>query len=351
MTSDSTWMSSPQIQSLTLGALKLPGTHDSGSYSLTSTLSQIQYPDIAFLWKLSPDDAPVNGSLPWAGGTYYVGQAMYTFVLNVALAVAQSQDQDILQQLNGGIRYFDLRVYYDSTANDFYVQHGLRGATLTSILQQVQAFIQANPTSGELIFLQLSHTNFATNPVALTSQVAALVNQYLGGNVYLPAGAAGTVVDFQSLSTLTLASITNGKPAVMLLNTDIGDGGYTYASTVINTSGFSNSGRSPNGVDTVPQLTAAEQGPLQANPANNLYQINWTLTPQVSDIMTQIQNSVLGNGATPILEQLALEADNSLPGFIQANQSAAFNLITVDWYETGTPQTVVDICVPLNAGG
>jgi hypothetical protein len=353
MTSYATWMSNPQVQALTFGALKIPGTHDSATYSLTQTLSQVQYPEIAFLWKLNAGAAPADGSLPWTGGSYYVGSAMYGFVLQVVQSVATSQDQTILQQLNGGIRYFDLRIYYDTSANDFFVQHGLRGCTLSEILQQVQQFISQNPASQELIILALSHANFSGlqghTAAQLTGQVSSLVQRTLGAGVYVPPGLpAGGTFTFQALGTRTVAEVTNGKPAVMLLNLDEG---YTYASEVINTSGFKNSGRSVNGVDTVAALAAAEQGPLQQNAAGKLYQVNWTLTPQLSDVMTQIQNGVLGSGATPVLQALALQANDALTGFIQANRSAAFNLVTVDWYETGTPNSVVDLCVALNTGG
>lgn len=352
MTSYATWMSNPQVQALTFGTLKIPGTHDSGTYSLTQTLSQVKYDNIAFLWNLNAGTAPANGTLPWKSGTYYLGSAMYSFVLQVVKAVATSQDQSILQQLNGGIRYFDLRIYYDTSANDFFVQHGLRGCTLSEILQQVQQFISQNPASQELIILALSHANFASLPgytvAQLTGQVSSMVQQMLSGSVYMPPGAAGSTFDFQSLSTRTVGELTNGKPAVMLLNLD---NEYVYASEVINTSGFNNSNRGVDGVDTVAALTTAEQAGLKANPPGTLYEVSWTLTPQLPDVMAQIQNSVLGNGSTPVLQSLALQANNALTGFIQSNQSGAFNLVTVDWYETGAPRTVVDLCVALNTGG
>jgi hypothetical protein len=344
VTDHSHWMSNPEIQNLTFGELKIPGTHDSASYSLTQTLSQISYDDIAFLWSLSPESAPADGSYPWVKGTYYVGPVTYAFILGVVRNVAAAQDRDIMQQLSAGIRYFDLRVYHDTRDDDFYVQHGLRGCTLKLILEQVQAFIEMSP-SKELIVLNVSHTQFGSDAPALTARVAALVNDYIGGHVYMPPGAAGTNFDFQSLSTHTVASMTRGKTAVMLLNTDEG---YTYATTFINTTGFADSGRSAGGVDTVDALRNAELGPLKANPKGRLYQISWTLTPQRGDIITQIKNSILGNTAPPVLQQLAQQANDALTAFIDANAEAAFNLITVDFQASGRPESVVDICVRLN---
>ena len=351
MTNYTTWMSTPQVQGLTMSQLKLPGTHDSATYSLTNTLSQIEYSNIAFLWSLNSGVAPVNGQYPWSGGQYYVGQPMYDFIMSIVKAVSTSQDQTILDQLNGGIRYFDLRIYYDTNLQDIYLQHALRGCSLETVFQQVQSFLTDNPTSEELIILDLSHTNFAsvvTPPGAPTpaQMVINFVKTYVGPHVYMPAGAAGTSYDFQNLSGVSVGSITDGQNAVMLLNTD---GGYLYESQVINTSGFASSGRSADGVDTVAALQEAEGGPLQNNPKGTLYQISWVLTPQNTDVYTQAANSLLNNGATPILQYLAVEANNALSEFIQQNSGCNFNLITVDWYEYGAPQTVVEICVGLNA--
>jgi len=344
-----TWMSNAQIQNLTFGALRIPGTHDSGSYSLELSLSQIKYDEIKFLWSLDPGTAPSDGNWPWAGGKYYVGKELYTRIMTVVKAISVAQDQNTLQQLNGGIRYFDLRVYYDTSTNDFHVQHGLRGSKLSEIFDQVRQFIQQHPTSQELIILELSHSNFnSLNARELTDKVSAMVRDYFGSNVYMPSGASGTIYEFQLLSPLTVGSITNNKPAVMLLNTDRKE--YTYRSMVINTQGYAGSGGSPDGVNSVPALIQREDGPLRNNPVGHIYGVGWCLTPRTSDVMREIQNTLVSNGATPLLQQLALEANNALTTFMEAHQKCAFNLITVDWYETGGPKTVVDICVSLNMG-
>ena len=304
----------------------------------------------------SSDGTVWTTPFPWSTSTYYVGPQMYQFVMNVVLPCSISQDQTILDQLNGGIRYFDLRIYFDSRANDFYIQHALRGCTLTSILQQVAQFIANNPGNQELILLQLSHTNFTDVPqdsdytaAQLAGMVAALIAQYLPNNVYMPTGAAGAPsYDFNQLASLTLADVTQNQTAVLFLNGDSAK--YTYPTQVVNTTGFSYSNRSAGGTDTVADLSILEQGPLQSNPAGTLYQISWTLTPQASDIFTQAQNNMLGISALPILQQLGLTANANLQAFLALNQTANFNLVTVDWYEQGAALTVVDMLVGLNNG-
>ncbi len=355
------WMSNPAIQALTLAELKLPGTHDSGSYSLQTALSEVQYSDIAFLWKLSPNQAPTDGKFPWSEGTFYIGPTLYAFVMNTALGISRSQDQTFLDQLNGGIRYLDLRIYYDESLKDFYVQHGLRGTTLTALIADVVTFCNNNPTATEWIILEISHTNFTTTPNGAawcTSQVIDILGAF-GKALYTPPGAAGAP-DFslQSMASLTLADITTragslnpGSIAVMVINSDVDPNdpskGYTYPTTVVNTPGFAASGRAPSGVDTVADLTQAEGGALQNNPSGTLYQVAWTLTPQIQDIVLQTQNALTGSTQTPALKGLATTANAALPGFLQANESAHYNLVTVDWYEAAAT-TVVELLVGLN---
>lgn len=66
----------------------------------------------------------------------------------------QCQDRDIGQQLNDGIRYFDLRVQWDSDDQTFVTHHGgLNGETLSSVIADLEDFVHR--THGELVFLQL----------------------------------------------------------------------------------------------------------------------------------------------------------------------------------------------------
>jgi hypothetical protein len=237
VTNYSTWMSVPEIQDKLLSELKLPGTHDSGTYQLNPVLSQITYDDIRWLWTLDPGTAPANGVSPFGDLSHkvYVGPALMQFVLDVVASVSQAQPKAVFQQLAGGIRYLDLRVYYDTRDGLYYLQHGLQGPKLTDVLDDVASFFNSNSGSGELVFLEISHTNFGDDS-RRPAGAATLIQEYLGKHLYLPDGAAGRAkFDFQQLRRLTLGSITQGSPKVMVLNTDTG---YVYSDTVVNTAGF-----------------------------------------------------------------------------------------------------------------
>ena len=86
-------MSAPQIQARTLGQIKLPGTHDSATYALTNTLSQISYSDIQFLWYINYNTAPADTTWPitippTAANPAYLGVDLYDFVTIHSVAAA-----------------------------------------------------------------------------------------------------------------------------------------------------------------------------------------------------------------------------------------------------------------------
>jgi hypothetical protein len=335
-------MADAAVQNLLIQNLVLPGTHDSGTFSLTLALSQIQYSNIQFLWELSPNQAP--SGFP-GGGTYYVGAPLYQFIFDLVYDVSRAQDQSLFSQLSGGIRFFDLRLYWDTNLQDIYVQHGLIGAPFSALLSDVAAFV--SQTGGqELVILQVSHTNFATESQGVT-RMGTLLSTLPAGSLYTPTSLA----DFAATQ---LSSITGSGSRVLVMNIDT-DVSYPAGSPVFTTSGYQTSGRNPDGVDTVSALSTAESQGLQSTRTAPLYQINWTLTPQLSDIANEAVSRVAGNPANPVLKNLADLAGAALLGFIQGNAKYEFNLITVDWYEDVQSESnqiamVVQIAIDYNTG-
>lgn len=338
----STWMSTPTIQVLPLSDLTLPGTHDSATFGLEPVLSQKSYPDIAFLWRLGPDPAPADGSWPFPeGGTIHVGRELMSYVLDTVIRGCTAQIYDLTQQLNDGIRFFDLRIYRD-TDGQFYAQHALRGPKFEDLLGQVRSFIAAHPASGELIFLQISATNFDGDQAA---EVAKVIREHLGAHIYLPPGAEGVKdFDFQSLAGLTVGAITAGAPKVIVLDTD---SDYVYADTVVNTSGFATSGRGPGGTNSVPELAELEGAALDAN-IEPLYQVSWTLTPQIFDIGQSVLAVLSGFLPEFVIGHLAVMANSALAGFLDQHQGRQANLVTVDWYDTFHGTAPVEVIINLN---
>lgn len=336
------WMTNEVIQAKTLSQIVFPGTHDSGTYGLTNSLSTIKYSNIAFLWQLNEGAAPQNGQWPWKNkdqngdAVYYVGQQMYNYIFSIIQQQSQSQDSTdtILNQLNNGIRFFDLRVYFDTTTtpNDYFIQHGLRGPSLENILADVNTFITNGKSSSskELIFLQISHTNFDSSNI---TGVVNILQEILGDAIYcMPANT-----DLATFFTNTILSdIVDSGSRVIILNGDAPK--FIYSNPIIYDGTF-NATNSPSGVDNVSDLEGRELAALQNNPTGP-WSISWALTPQLPDVVNYVlQTLMLGiggtNGVEAPLEQLAQQANVALSDFInnEVVGKYSFNLITCDWYQ------------------
>jgi hypothetical protein len=350
----SRWMSTPRIQSKTLSQLKIPGSHNSGSYGLTRKLSQIKYDNIKFLWDLSADSAPTNGQSPFNTDKLYVGRILFDYIIDTTLRISIMQNRTIRQQLDDGIRFFDLRVYYE-TDESFYIQHALRGPELNDILSQVRHFLDVHSTSGELIFLLISHTNFGDDPESLPSRVATIIQNNLKPYLYMPANSVGTKhFDFQNFGNMTLSSITTTdsnvtSPKVIVLNTDNSDE-YYYKDTVVNTRGFADSGRwqiNSNGVNSLTELIEVESQGLKKN-MKSMYYISWIQTQQTIDIIQDIVNHLSGNASTTLIKRLALETNSALQDFLKNHTMNTFNLVTLDWYDISSTTNPVNMIIELN---
>ncbi|MCX7124887.1 MAG: phosphatidylinositol-specific phospholipase C domain-containing protein [Gammaproteobacteria bacterium] len=155
------WMS--QIpDSRIMNQLIIPGTHDSGTYAITSFSK----------FSLSPDDPlpiwieEISNILP------------VSLVRAVVSGWSKTQPYSVFDQLNGGIRYLDLRVDLDQDGH-FYLNHALLSARLYDVLEQIKAFAQAHPS--EIIFVDINHI-FNVNNAADETQLVQLIQSYLGEN-------------------------------------------------------------------------------------------------------------------------------------------------------------------------
>lgn len=66
-----------------------------------------------------------------------------------------TQHDDVRAQLNGGIRYLDLRVARKNDTNEIYFLHGLYGAEIDKPLRDVADWLSSHP--GEILILDFQH--------------------------------------------------------------------------------------------------------------------------------------------------------------------------------------------------
>jgi len=106
------------IGNLTLKNLTLPGTHDSGAYYLT--------------------DVPMPGAqASIVQALSQLAQILNESYAEVAKKWAQSQDKTFYQQMQGGIRYFDLRSGWNQTTQQWLAFHFLQGTLVSYLLQNI----------------------------------------------------------------------------------------------------------------------------------------------------------------------------------------------------------------------
>ncbi|MCU0117370.1 hypothetical protein N8H74_03815 [Pseudomonas sp. B2M1-30] len=144
----STWMGDLQQRKpgILLSDITLPGSHDAGMYET--------------------HDYPLGGGGEWA----------------------KTQSLSTLGQLQAGSRYFDIRVCWRGDELSTYhgtTGYGAYGASLSSILEDVQTFLNSDAGKDEVVILKFSHT--------YTNTVSSIITEVkkLGERLQIPKPAGG----------------------------------------------------------------------------------------------------------------------------------------------------------------
>ena len=130
----SSWMENlPNEKQLSpLKDLVIPGSHDSGTFSLDKNM------------EIGPDEPNLIRKF---------GKLVKPVVYNWSV----TQSMTIYEQLRSGIRYLDLRVAYRTADknSEIRVLHGLFGWTIDQVLDEVNRFVANYPK--EIVILDFNH--------------------------------------------------------------------------------------------------------------------------------------------------------------------------------------------------
>ncbi|GFR68267.1 PI-PLC X domain-containing protein 2 [Elysia marginata] len=128
------WMANlPQsLQQLPLSKIAIPGSHDTGAYNLD-----------------------VNGPVASDAPSFVKYVSWLPGVKRIAANWGNTQNLDLKQQLEAGIRYFDLRVAVNPQDKNLYLVHTLYGPKVEDLLSTVDTFL--NEHTGEIILLDFNH--------------------------------------------------------------------------------------------------------------------------------------------------------------------------------------------------
>lgn len=158
------WMgdlSTRGLGSKTIADVVIPGTHDSATYGL-NVLTGIRFD-------------PADMQSGWQATLNVLGY-LVTAIKPIIYAYGRTQSRNFSQQLNDGIRYFDLRLSYEHLDNKWYTYHGLLGPSLDDLLNQVSDFLNQSGHEQEIVILSFGRTmdTEGTNQLPSDTQKQAL---------------------------------------------------------------------------------------------------------------------------------------------------------------------------------
>ncbi|OXU22116.1 hypothetical protein TSAR_004540, partial [Trichomalopsis sarcophagae] len=130
------WMTElpPKLRTIPVVQLAIPGSHNSMTYTIDRSDD------------VGPDEPELIRSL---------GRLFATVAKPIIFNWSINQNITIKDQLNGGIRYLDLRVATKQDDDKIYFLHGLYGAEVSQPLQQVVDWLNDHPF--EVIIMDFQH--------------------------------------------------------------------------------------------------------------------------------------------------------------------------------------------------
>jgi len=298
----SSWMQkrASMIHDVPLLQLVLPGTHDSGAYQL--------YPE-----KASAASKQTTAAISKMN---QVLSSQQTKSLEVAVerTWAVAQTKTVFQQLEGGIRYLDLRVSL-ATDSQWIVHHGdIPGNKLQTILHDVVKFLAHN--KGEIVVMEFSDVKaFTQQEVRALAEseklsLFSIIKTTFGSQLAAAKGISNlTVGKLVDRNTRAVAGFTGLQTNDPLLwdNFFVND----YANTPdLNTMSSHNTA-----------LLVKLAGQRTAN-ANKVTKLSWTLTPNEGSIMESLQTC--GSSKKPRnLLALAAQANGAFPKWLSTAKTHA----------------------------
>lgn len=294
----SDWMSKlPNADSLKLMDLTLPGTHNSGSYDLTTDIN-LNDPEYEVV-KEGTASLPADLVAQWS------------------CQYALTQSLSLSEQLQAGVRYLDLRLDYDAATQKFRGNHMLFGLDAADLLSQVATFANDHPK--EIIFLEIGPV-YAQLTTEISEELQRLLTNTFAGKLVPTSTDVGTV---------TLGQLQNdGANLFVIVNNKeiVGDSNLLWQEGSIVNRTYIETGD----VDTMSAYNTDRLNDFHARnstEADELYKLQWILTPDARYIQ---QNPLEGS-----LYLLAQEANSKLGDFYRsAAQKQLGNVFSVDYVET-----------------
>lgn len=146
------WMGdlAESIKDKPLCQVGLPGTHDSGTFMFDQELGASPDSDLTMTIQDKLDGAGGRGLLGSIGSVIND-----TILGTVFTSLCKTQDKSIKEQLEGGIRYLDLRVVRHEENGNFYTCHGVFCVDMKTVIDDINEFLNENEK--EIVLLDFNH--------------------------------------------------------------------------------------------------------------------------------------------------------------------------------------------------
>jgi hypothetical protein len=360
-----TWMGDTRAVGFkTLRNLMLPGTHDSAAYDLNIGNSF----DNSAAWAHGPDWKGFEKACEeieegWLGDwlrdkcTSVLKDAVPYTQNQVARNITTAQSLEVWEQLEQGIRYFDLRVTYRDPVEypywpGFRVFHGLIGGELDPILLDIRAYLES--VDSELLILNFSHLNVGTHADLDWRRFTSEEHDVLMAKIIDALGEFAIAKDTttpEALLSTRMQELTKEGPAVILIyewhTVDCsapGDSlcGYFWrgGDLIDSISGYTNTADlrfQETGTSTDDDGNITRKGQrlhfedYVASESTELFALYQTLTAN-ADIATENALS-LARPFKPTLRVLSQDANQHLATFIEESKPRFPQIVIVDFPE------------------
>ncbi len=339
----------PNVERAKLSALTLPGTHDSGTYALKDVIAPSG--DGKFI-KDGICDYTIE-VIPGVSLSNSIGRAA---AKRVSHKFGKTQNQNIYNQLEQGIRFIDLRVVY--SVDGFYIQHGLLGPRMEDVFSQISDFMKTSAGEKEVVLLSMT-----TWGESVRSSQMSLNSNLSCGDMFEDMSPERKM-ELQMLAEKYLGVYLYWKPSyeIMLHDIRIGEIVKNGPKVIMQLGGEIN-GKWSN-KDTRANLTASQQTLINGHyekEISKLLELQWVLTAQqnVVEEATKCELYNLYCDANPIsiyyavsscpfspsyssVHQLSGRVNPYLRQFVEDQGQGKLNIVRIDFFEE---TDVVDLAI------
>jgi hypothetical protein len=296
----------------TLAQIALPGTHDSGAYDLSDRKS------------------PERSTAEWLAG----------LGLNITKPWAKTQRLDIKGQLEGGIRWLDMRTAYDGS--DFYFHHALLGPKTRDMLRQIRAFIEAPGHEHELMVLEFCNWQGLNGaPADVCEKLSEMILTKLGPeNAYRKDGSNNAQSEATLLKTRLADFLTGSKSRVIVFFQGHADHA-PFAFDANEAFGGSYANRA-----VWSQVEADQKAKLAAQKPGHLFVLSWTVTSNQEVIGIDLANRGSATNPPFDLEYLTRGGQgDTMRGIARWPGHEKINVVICDFFDSSP---IVPLCCRLN---